>query len=64
MTLQDIASWAAAHDYEALEVAAWPALGDRPFPATHLDVEGYDRDAFWAEAATKQLVQLGVWPAQ
>ena len=43
-SLPDIAAWAAAHDYEALEVAAWPALGDRPFTATHLDVEAYDRD--------------------
>jgi sugar phosphate isomerase/epimerase len=37
--LIDIADWAVAHDYEALEVAAWPDLGDRPFTATHLDVE-------------------------
>jgi sugar phosphate isomerase/epimerase len=44
-SLADIAAWAAAHDYAALEVAAWPALGDRPFTATHLDVEAYDRDA-------------------
>jgi sugar phosphate isomerase/epimerase len=36
--LGDIAAWARAHDYEALEVAAWPALGDRPFTATHIDV--------------------------
>jgi sugar phosphate isomerase/epimerase len=43
--LADIAAWAAAHDYEALEVAAWPALGDRPFTATHLDAESYDREA-------------------
>ena len=43
--LADIAAWAAAHDYEALEVAAWPALGDRPFTATHLDVDAYDREA-------------------
>ncbi|HMG42477.1 MAG TPA: sugar phosphate isomerase/epimerase, partial [Acidimicrobiales bacterium] len=43
--LAEIVAWAADHDYEALEVAAWPALGDRPFTATHLDVEGYDRDA-------------------
>jgi sugar phosphate isomerase/epimerase len=47
-SLPDIAAWAAAHDYEALEVAAWPALGDRPFTATHLDVEGYDREAVLA----------------
>ena len=44
-SLADIAGWAAGHGYEALEVAAWPALGDRPFTATHLDVEDYDRDA-------------------
>jgi sugar phosphate isomerase/epimerase len=37
-SLGDIAAWAGAHDYEALEVAAWPALGDRPFTATHIDV--------------------------
>lgn len=37
-TLTDIAAYAAQAGYEALEVAAWPALGDRPFTATHLDV--------------------------
>ncbi len=37
-SLEDIAAWAADHGYEALEVAAWPALGDRPFTASHLDV--------------------------
>jgi sugar phosphate isomerase/epimerase len=44
-SLADIAAWAAGHGYEALEVAAWPALGDRPFTATHLDADAYDRDA-------------------
>jgi sugar phosphate isomerase/epimerase len=44
-SLADIAAWAASHGYEALEVAAWPALGDRPFTATHLDADAYDRDA-------------------
>ena len=43
--LPEIVGWADDHGYEALEVAAWPALGDRPFTATHLDVESYDRDA-------------------
>jgi sugar phosphate isomerase/epimerase len=43
-SLGDIAAWASDHGYEALEVAAWPALGDRPFTATHLDPERYDRD--------------------
>ena len=42
--LAEIAAWASGHGYEALEVAAWPALGDRPFTATHLDAESYDRD--------------------
>jgi sugar phosphate isomerase/epimerase len=41
--LAEIAAWASGHGYEALEVAAWPALGDRPFTATHLDAESYDR---------------------
>lgn len=36
--LDRIARWAAEHGYEALEVAAWPALRARPFTATHLDV--------------------------
>ena len=45
-SLADIASWAAEHSFEALEVAAWPALGDRPFTATHLDADGFTaRDA-------------------
>ena len=37
-SLEEIAAWAAEHRFEALEVAAWPALGDRPFTATHIDV--------------------------
>jgi sugar phosphate isomerase/epimerase len=40
-SLEEIAAWAARAEYEALEVAAWPALGDRPFTATHLDVDGF-----------------------
>ena len=44
--LEDIARWAAEHDYEALEVAAWPALGDRPFTASHIVAESFtDGDA-------------------
>jgi sugar phosphate isomerase/epimerase len=38
-TLPQLAGWAAAHGYSALEVAAWPRLGNRPFTATHLDVD-------------------------
>jgi sugar phosphate isomerase/epimerase len=40
-SLEEIADWAAREGFEALEVAAWPALGDRPFTATHLDVDGF-----------------------
>jgi len=46
--LAEIAELAATRGYEALEVAAWPALGDRPFTATHLDVTSFgeaDADA-------------------
>ena len=40
-TLSQLCEWAAAEGYEALEVAAWPDLGDRPFTATHLAVEQF-----------------------
>jgi sugar phosphate isomerase/epimerase len=38
-SLEAIAAWAGAAGYEALEVAAWPDIGERPFTATHLDAE-------------------------
>jgi sugar phosphate isomerase/epimerase len=41
-SLPEIAAWAAANGFEALEVAAWPDLGARPFTATHLDVAALD----------------------
>jgi sugar phosphate isomerase/epimerase len=40
-SLPELCAWAAANGYEALEVAAWPDLGDRPFTATHLAVERF-----------------------
>ncbi|HWI72318.1 MAG TPA: sugar phosphate isomerase/epimerase [Baekduia sp.] len=40
--LEDVAAWAGAHGYEALELAAWPQLGDRPFTASHLAAERFD----------------------
>jgi sugar phosphate isomerase/epimerase len=40
-SLPEIAAWAAANGFEALEVAAWPDLGARPFTATHLDVAAF-----------------------
>ena len=35
-SLAEVCAWARSNDFEALEVAAWPDLGDRPFTATHL----------------------------
>ena len=40
--LAEIAAWAEAAGYEALEVAAWPRIGDRDFTASHLDAAGLD----------------------
>ncbi len=57
-SLDSIAAWAAGHGYEALEVAAWPALGDRPFTATHLDAEKFDGAA--AEQVTTLFDQHGL----
>jgi sugar phosphate isomerase/epimerase len=41
-TLEEIAAYAASAGYEALEVAAWPALDNRPFTATHAVVDPLD----------------------
>ncbi|MEV6011000.1 sugar phosphate isomerase/epimerase [Streptomyces sp. NPDC051976] len=41
LPLDEIAAWAAAHDYEALEVATWPSTGSREFEASHIDVADF-----------------------
>jgi sugar phosphate isomerase/epimerase len=41
-SLGDIAAWAGANGYEALELAAWPRLGDRPFTASHVAADAFD----------------------
>src|SRR4029450_3289845 len=41
-SLEDIAGWAKANGYEALELAAWPHLGDRPFTASHVKADAFD----------------------
>lgn len=43
LSLESIAEWAGAQGLQALEVAAWPSTGDRPFTASHLAVERFDR---------------------
>ena len=42
-SLEDIAAWAGANGYEALELAAWPHLGDRPFTASHVKADAFDQ---------------------
>lgn len=41
-SLEEIAKWAGDHGFEALELAAWPRIGDRPFTASHLTAESFD----------------------
>ena len=41
-SLEEIAAWAAGNGYEALELAAWPHLGDRPFTASHVKADAFD----------------------
>lgn len=41
-SLEEIASWASQHGFEALELAAWPRIGDRPFTASHISAERFD----------------------
>ena len=40
-SLEDIAAWAGAHGFTALEVAAWPNRPGRDWEASHLDVESF-----------------------
>lgn len=42
-SLEQIAGWAGDNGYEALELAAWPSLGERPFTASHLAADRFDR---------------------
>jgi sugar phosphate isomerase/epimerase len=41
--LGEIAAWAGENGFEALELAAWPSLGDRPFTASHLRADQFDQ---------------------
>ena len=40
--LEEIAALAADQGYEALELAAWPAIGNRPFTASHVAADAFD----------------------
>ncbi len=58
LTLSEICAVATDQGYEALEVAAWPAEGDRPFTATHLAVEDFTEAD--AEATRKLMAESGL----
>jgi sugar phosphate isomerase/epimerase len=47
--LEEVAGWAGANGYEALELAAWPSLGDRPFTASHVHADAEHGPAAEAE---------------
>jgi sugar phosphate isomerase/epimerase len=44
LSLDTLIDYAVEQGYQALEVAAWPDLGDRPFTATHIAVEQLTED--------------------
>jgi sugar phosphate isomerase/epimerase len=48
LTLEQVAEWAAANGFEALEIACWPSGGGerrRYAGVTHVDVDSFDPDA-------------------
>jgi sugar phosphate isomerase/epimerase len=57
-SLEEIVDWAVKTGYQALEVAAWPRLSDRPFTATHLRAESFDSGD--AERVRRLLDNLGL----
>ncbi len=63
LTLEQVSDFAAEAGLEALELAAWPREGGRPFTATHLDATNlsqHDADATVAMLATKGLTISGL----
>ncbi|GAB6987233.1 sugar phosphate isomerase/epimerase family protein [Nocardioides pyridinolyticus] len=66
LSLDSIIDYAVGEGYQALEVAAWPDLGDRPFTATHIAAERLradDADAIRArfDAAGLELSSLAFY---
>jgi sugar phosphate isomerase/epimerase len=57
-SLEEIAAWAGAHGFEALELAAWPRIGDRPFTAAHIAADRFDERE--AERVRSALGQHGL----
>jgi sugar phosphate isomerase/epimerase len=55
LSLGEVATWAAAHGYAGLEVAAWPDVPGREWEASHLDVQHLDEGA--AAAVQRMLAE-------
>jgi sugar phosphate isomerase/epimerase len=53
LPLQEIADWAAAAGFQALEIAAWPSADGRDFTASHVAAESLDEKA---AARTRQMM--------
>ncbi len=63
LTLEQVSDFAAGAGLEALELAAWPREGERPFTATHLDATNlspHDADVTVAMLAAKGLTISGL----
>ena len=58
LSLEQVADFAAGAGLEALEVAAWPRLRNRPFTATHVDVGTLTHDE--ADRAVAMLADKGL----
>ena len=57
-SLEEVAAWAGAHGYDALEVAAWPDRPGRDWEASHLDVMSFGSGE--AERASSLLFSHGL----
>jgi sugar phosphate isomerase/epimerase len=58
LPLADIAEWASAQGFRALEVAAWPSTDERPFTAAHVDAVALDEPA--AREIRSRFTELGL----
>jgi sugar phosphate isomerase/epimerase len=57
-SLEEVTGWAAGNGYEAVELAAWPSIGDRPFTASHVAADRFDEAE--AERVTEALRSNGL----
>jgi sugar phosphate isomerase/epimerase len=53
-SLAEVADFAAGAGFDAVELAAWPKLGGRPFVASHIGAQGFDEAEIEAAKATLQ----------